>query len=349
MPDAAEAAVHVWHHGPAPQGVLAATRRLARAEGVCHVAVMPDAPISADVCVGTVVATRGTLYPNAVGGDIGCGMAAIAFDARADLVERAEEAARVLSALIGAIPFVRHARCEDRLPERLRDWELSDGRLESMKREAERQLGTLGSGNHFVALQEAEDGRLWLMVHSGSRGIGQAIRDHHLERCRSGASGLRFLDADSAAGRAYTNDVAWSLAYAEASRCAMVQVVVEALERLFGVRADAATAIACHHNHVREEAHGAETLWVHRKGAIGAAEGEPGLVPGSMGTASFHVLGRGCAESLRSSAHGAGRVISRSEARRRVTVAALARETRGVWFDHRLAAHLRDEAPSAYK
>ena len=118
---------------------------------------------------------------------------------------------------------------------------------------------------------------------------------------------------------------------------------------MLGVAADEGSYVSCNHNHVRRETHGGEALWVHRKGAISAATGEPGLIPGSMGTHSFHVEGRGCAAALSSSAHGAGRRMSRTDARRTVSAKDVARELRGVWFDHRLAAGLREEAPSAYK
>jgi tRNA-splicing ligase RtcB len=312
---------------------------------------MPDAHLAEDVCIGVVVGTDATLYPSAVGGDIGCGVAAVAFDAEATIASDARTAARLLAALYEAVPFVRHRRERAApLPACLRDRPLSHRALERVRRrESEAQLGTLGSGNHFIELQADADGRLWLMLHSGSRGLGQAIRDHHLTHARSGRLGLQFLDADSEAGRAYLADVDWALTYAEASRRVMVERVTEILDRLCGVSVDAKSYVSCHHNHVRSERHGGETLWVHRKGAIPAAAGEPGLVPGSMGTFSVHVVGRGHPNALGSSAHGAGRKLSRGAARRAIAVRQLAREMKDVFFDHRLAASLRDEAPSAYK
>src|SRR5262249_42422445 len=210
-------------------------------------------------------------------------------------------------------------------------------------------LGTIGSGNHFIELQEDEAGQLWLMLHSGSRGLGQAIHDHHLGRCRSGRLGLRFLEAESAAGKGYLADLDWALTYADLNRRRMMAVAVELLGRIAEARPLADSYLRCHHNHVRQETHGGETLWVHRKGAISAARGEVGLIPGSMGTPSVHVVGLGNEGALGSCAHGAGRRLSRSDARRRISVKQLARETGVVFFDHRLAASLRDEAPSAYK
>jgi tRNA-splicing ligase RtcB len=341
--------ISVWHDGPLPDGVKASAQRLAASDGVRRVALMPDAHLAEDVCVGTVVGTTGTLYPAAVGGDIGCGVATIAFDVEAARVT--EVAARVLHGLYQRVPFVRHRRDgAPALPAALRDRSLSALTLEkTRRREAEAQLGTIGSGNHFIELQADEDGRLWLMLHSGSRGLGQAVRDHHLRLCRGGRLGLRFLEADSPLGRDYLADMDWALGYADASRRRMIEVAADVLARELGAAPDPDSYVSCHHNHVRQETHDGETLWVHRKGAIPAGRNELGLVPGSMGTYSVHVRGLGHPGAMGSSAHGAGRRLSRSDARRRISVQQLARETGGVFFDHRLAASLRDEAPSAYK
>jgi tRNA-splicing ligase RtcB len=331
--------------------VEAAIRRLADSDDVRHVAVMPDVHLAADVCVGMVVATANALYPNAVGGDIGCGVAAIAFDGEAAVLDNERDAAAILAGLYRQIPLIRHSRKGGpRLPAALDEAHLSSPRLDGLKlSEGSLQIGTLGRGNHFVELQADETGRLWLMVHSGSRGMGQAIRDHHVGQCSAGRSGLRFLSADSPAGRAYLQDLTWALDYAEVSRSAMVQAVRDVVEDVLGTVADEASYVSCNHNHVRRESHFGEPLWVHRKGAMSAAKGERGLIPGSMGTHSFHVEGRGCEEALTSSAHGAGRRLSRTEARRSLSAKEVTRELRGVWFDHRLAPRLREEAPSAYK
>lgn len=345
-----EASVRYWTDEPLPRDVRAALERLARSDDVRRIAVMPDVHLSADVCVGTVLATSRSLYPNAVGGDIGCGVAALAFDCdTAGLDERS--AAAILAGLYREIPLVRHARIRARgLPGELAARTLSAPALESLKKEAVLQLGTLGRGNHFVELQADEnDGRLWLMLHSGSRGIGQAIRDHHLAKGATSRVGLRFLDAESNEGTEYLADMAWALDYADASRRAMIGAARDVVGRALGAAAVEESYVACQHNHVRREVHEGEAFWVHRKGAISAAAGEAGIVPGSMGTRSFHVEGRGCAEALASSAHGAGRRLSRTDARRTLSVRDVVSELRGVWFDHRIAAGLREEAPSAYK
>jgi tRNA-splicing ligase RtcB len=351
MSEGEEVIVRSWLGGPMPPDVASALARLAESDGVRRIAVMPDAHLAADVCIGTVVATGGTLYPNAVGGDIGCGVAALAFDVDAAAVANEQTAARVLASFYAAMPVVRHGRSRGRgLPAALAARRLSAPVLETRAgNEAGLQLGTLGRGNHFVELQADEEGRLWLMLHSGSRGIGQAIRDHHLARARPARGGLRCLDAESDLGQSYLADLQWALDYADASRAAMVEAVREVLFRVVGACAEDGTYVACNHNHVRQETHAGERLWVHRKGAISAAAGEPGLVPGSMGSRSVHVTGRGNEEALSSSAHGAGRRLSRSEARRQLSARDVLRELRGVLFDHRMASALREEAPSAYK
>ena len=345
------AEIQQWVAESPPQEVRQAIARLARDDDVARIAVMPDVHLSREVCVGVALATRSTLIPAAVGGDIGCGMAAMAFDAPAERLSNATAAAELMAALYDAVPVVRHRRCAGvRLVASLARRTLATDALEATKgREAALQLGTLGRGNHFLELQSDERGGLWLMVHSGSRGIGPAIRDAHEERGQRNRAGLRVLEADSDEGRAYLADMQWALDYAQLSRDTMIDRVCEVMHTRFGIQARLDTYIACHHNFVRREVHEGEALWVHRKGAISARAGEPGIIPGSMGTASFHVEGRGCAAALCSSAHGAGRTMSRTLARRAITAAALRESMAGVWFDHRLARRLVEEAPAAYK
>ena len=172
---------------------------------------------------------------------------------------------------------------------------------------------------------------------------------HHLKQTGHASTGLGYLRAQSPEGQAYLNDVVWALDYAAANRAAMVDAVAEIMSGEFGVAAEPSSFIGCHHNFVAREEVGGRLLWVHRKGVISARSGEPGLVPGSMGTASYHVEGRGCEASLYSSSHGAGRAMSRGLARRRISVRALEKQMKHVWFDQRLARQLVDEAPSAYK
>jgi tRNA-splicing ligase RtcB len=351
MTESLLAPVCSWLTAPMTRDVSEAIERLRHAPDVQRIAVMPDVHLAADVCIGVVVATSHLIYPQAVGGDIGCGMLAVAFDLASSRLEDPGTAGELLSQIGRAVPARRrNRRAAIALPEDLEAVSLSDPTVQSIRRsQAAIEFATLGSGNHFVELQADEDGRLWLMVHSGSRAIGQAIRDHHLARGEPAGSGLRALDARSDAGAAYLDDASWARRFAAANRTAIATEVGAVVAALLGGRIDWETAIATDHNHVLLERHGGESLWVHRKGAMPAGKGVPGVVPGSMGTASFHVEGRGHADALCSSAHGAGRMLSRTEARRTVTEADLRRRMQGVWYDHRLADRLRDESPAAYK
>ena len=340
-----------WLAGPLPGDVAAAVARLGQAEDVRHIAVMPDVHLATDVCVGLVVATTHVLYPAAVGGDIGCGMAALRFDCGADALADREVAARILGGLGRVVPTRRQDRAAaPALPDDLEAVPLSHPRLEAVRRsEARLELGTLGSGNHFVELQADEEGALWLMLHSGSRAMGPAIRDHHAAAASRAGGGPGHLEADAPEGRAYLADMAWALGYAEASRRRMVESVAALVEDVLHAGALWPTLVGCEHNHVRREAHGGEELWVHRKGAIRAGAGEAGIIPGSMGSESFHVEGRGEPASLCSSSHGAGRAMSRTEARHALSARRLADQMQGIWYDHRLASRLIDDAPAAYK
>jgi tRNA-splicing ligase RtcB len=340
--------VKAWLAEPMSRNVLRAIERIARAEDVRHIAVMPDVHLARDVCVGTVVATDHLIYPAAVGSDIGCGIGVIAFDAPSDALRDRRIAQELLSRLREVVPIYRHHRAT--LPVNLADHPLSDERLEAIRRrDGTVQFGTLGRGNHFLEFQADDEGRLWLMVHSGSRAIGQAVRDFHEARVGIAGNRLRSIEAASEAGRAYLADAEWARAYARASRYAMIESSAELVLDLVGAKVDRDSYFDCDHNHVRRETHFGREMWVHRKGAMSAEAGEPGAIPGSMGTESFFVTGRGNAESLRSSSHGAGRAMSREEARRRIKVSELHRRMAHVYFDHRSSAALCEEAPEAYK
>jgi tRNA-splicing ligase RtcB len=327
--------------------VAEAIGRLRRAPDVQQIAVMPDVHLSADVCIGVVLATSSLLYPQAVGGDIGCGMLAVALDAGADVLANRDAAEAILADLDHAVPARRrNRRAIVEQPRDVAGGVLSDPRLEAMRRnDGATEFATLGSGNHFLELQADEEERLWLMVHSGSRALGQAIREHHLANALPVGGGLRALED----GAAYLHDAEFARRWADASRKAIAEVAGGVLRARLDARLCWDTLIVTDHNHVAREPHRGRGLWVHRKGAMPAGRGLPGVLPGSMGTLSFHVEGRGCEASLCSSAHGAGRALSRSEARDQVTERVFRREMEGIWYDTRLSARLRDEAPSAYK
>ncbi len=342
------ASLRIWAAEPLPPDVARSAQRLRQAEDVRHVVLLPDVHLAKDVCVGAVIATRRLIYPAAVGGDIGCGMAAVAINAAGDLIGDDRNAAWLLAALYRQVPSNRHRARQD-LPASLEGPPLSTAALEKeANRDGRVQLGTLGRGNHFLEFQADEEQRLWVMVHSGSRGMGQAITAHHT-RGAPRASGLACLDAETDAGRAYLGDVAWARTYAAENRLAMLHAVESILCDGFSTAIDWTTLIHSDHDHVRRETHFGEEFWIHRKGAQPASAGEAGIIPGSMGTSTFHVEGRGCAEALMSCSHGAGRQLSRSAARRSIGVRQFERQLRGIRYDRRRSLELREEAPEAYK
>ena len=330
--------------------VAAAVERLRRVDDVAHVALMPDVHLCQDVCIGTVLGTHGRLYPAAIGGDVGCGVATVAFDGDGDGGQRPNDAAarQVLADLTHLMPTRTHKH-DTPLPDDLEDMPLSSRALSTLRRRTgRREFGTLGRGNHFaevqIELHGDTPGRIWAMVHSGSRALGPAIQTAHRD-----GPGLSSTDAESEAGLAYLTDLDFAITYAQASRRHMLQVMAVVLEERLGLQMRPETYLDCGHNHVRRETHGGTALWVHRKGAIPAADGEPGLIPGSMGDETCHVVGKGHPEALGSASHGAGRRLSRTEARGRIGERELHRQMRGVIFNEALAAALREEAPGVYR
>lgn len=345
--------IYKWLAEPLPPDVSLMLTKLAQVSQIRHVAVMPDVHLAGEFCVGTVVGSDDTLFPGAVGGDIGCGMCAMAFDADASVLEDRQLAAELLATLYELIPAKRHHRALALpLPEELADQPISPT-LEQLKRtggDAHLQLGTLGGGNHFLELQaDTATNRLWLMLHSGSRNAGQMIYLHHLPKAHRLAGGVMGLAADSEAGAAYLQDVAWARAYAEANRSALALAAARAIEQVLHVSRLLKTQVDSDHNHVALEAHAGRNMFVHRKGAQAAADGQAGLIPGSMATRSYHTLGRGCAESLSSCSHGAGRALSRHQARELIRPVLLKQQLNGIWYDHRIAKFLCEESPAAYR
>lgn len=335
--------VHRWLAEPLSRDVAQALDRLAASRGVAHIAVMPDVHLAEHVCVGTVVGSEGWVYPQAVGGDIGCGITAVRICASRDVLDD-EVAARVFAALRERVPAVRRRQPADVDLVGLSAEELR----RRVARDARVEFGTLGRGNHFLEIQADEEEQLWLAAHTGSRCVGPAIAAHHVARGERAGKGLVALSAPGT-GDDYLHDVGVAVAFARANRRTIVTAASVALREVLGVALDEHSLFDVVHNFVRCERHGDRDLLVHRKGASSAAQGERGVVPGSMGTRTFHVVGRGCAEALCSSSHGAGRRLSRGEAARRITVRDLERDLRSVFFEADLAPRLRDEAPSAYK
>jgi len=310
---------------------------------------MPDLHLGRLTNNGMVVATADLVYPQAVGSDIGCGFSALQFNGQAEPIRAETCAGGLIRALYGAVPALKQ-RGAQALPDRLTALSLSDGNLtRKSQREGSHQLGTLGCGNHFVELQQDSSERLWLMVHSGSRAMGQFITDFHLAKAATSSTGLKFLDLRTADGQAYFGDMEWAIQYATLNRLAIMAQVADLLEQQLGLLADQDSYIDSPHNFARREEHFGRPLIVHRKSAASARDGEIGLIAGSMGTPSFVVRGRGNPDSLQSSAHGAGRVMGRKDARRRIRPRDLQRQLGHVHVDARNLASLRDEAPTAYR
>jgi tRNA-splicing ligase RtcB len=331
-----------------------------------HVAAMPDVHHGIGATVGSVIPTLRAIIPAAVGVDIGCGMIAARLSLSANEVdERAlhkvfAQIARDVPVGFGqhdarearagaAKPFARglrailekHPGVEKRVGKNT-DWT--------------RQLGTLGGGNHFIEVCLDEAQRVWVMLHSGSRGIGNAIGTYFIGLARQDAERhqLHLPDRDLAyftEGAQHFDDyveaVGWAQDYARANRAEMMDLVLDALRRHLPAFEVTREAVNCHHNYVAREHHYGEDVWVTRKGAIRAGEGELGIIPGSMGTRSYIVRGRGSVEAFDSCAHGAGRRMSRTQAEKHFTVGDLERQTEGVVC--RKDRGVLDEIPGAYK
>jgi tRNA-splicing ligase RtcB len=340
-------------------GTISQAEKTARLPIVAgHVALMPDAHVGLGATVGSVIPTENAVIPAAVGVDIGCGMIAAELDVTEDRLPDSLEA--LLTRIEAAVP-AGVGRGHDRVADHAHQWlaahrpgtELSAGQADR----AARQFGTLGSGNHFVELCVDERGRVWVVLHSGSRGIGNQLAQMHIARARQLAEQLqlRLEDRDLAyftdgtpEFRAYITDMLWAQDYAHANRDQMMDNALREVLRYIGTGRET-SRINCHHNFTEREVHDGRELWITRKGAIRARTGDLGVIPGSMGTRTYIVSGRGNEASWRSCSHGAGRRLSRTQAKKRFSEADLARQMEGkVWLADRARA-LVDEIPAAYK
>jgi tRNA-splicing ligase RtcB (3'-phosphate/5'-hydroxy nucleic acid ligase) len=342
----------VWARHARQEAFALLDRLAAQPHVFGYIAAMPDLHAANGVAVGTVFATDGVIVPAALGGDLGCGIAALRFGP----IERppsTTDLRRVLAGWAERIPVGDEPkRGEGSLvPPELLSAPLSTSSLEHDRgRLAHRQLGTLGGGNHFVELDRDADGEVWLLVHSGSRGLGCAIGSHHARAAEAGGHGtIPGLDVSTEAGRACAADLAWADAFAAANRAAILDEAARVVAEVTGASPDPASRLDVRHNFVAEEEHLGRRLWVHRKGAIAAPAGARVLIPGSMGTASYLAEGLGEPTSFGSASHGAGRVLTRREARQRSGPERLARSMRRVVHDERRARLLVEEAPFAYR
>ncbi|GAA2524965.1 RtcB family protein [Pilimelia columellifera] len=350
-------------------------RNIAALPWAVGVRVMPDVHVGKGATVGSVIALRDAISPAAVGVDIGCGMSAVRTSLRAG--DLPDDLRRMRGLIERAIPTGYHGHDKPVDTNKLRDpggkplvdergWPDFWRRFEDvhapvdgkLSRRAASQLGTLGGGNHFieVCVQNGGDdpGRVWLMLHSGSRNIGKMLAEHHTHAAGKLAHNVGLPDRDLAvflAGTpemdAYADDLFWAQEYARRNRAVMMGLLKQAFGAAVGARVRYDDTISCHHNYVARERHDGQDVLVTRKGAIRAGDGDLGIIPGSMGTGSYIVRGRGNPDSYHSASHGAGRRMSRAAAKRRYTLADLESQTSRV--ECRKDVGVLDEIPSAYK
>lgn len=342
---------------------LTQLRNIASLPWVHGVRVMPDVHVGKGATVGSVIAMRQAVAPAAVGVDIGCGMTAVKTDlTAADLPDNLHS---IRSRIERAVPvgFDMHDRSVNVDALRVgkgwhKFWQAFGGLhsgVQDRESRAMKQMGTLGGGNHFIEVCLSDDDQVWLMLHSGSRNIGKELAERHMAIARKLSHNQVIADRDLAvfiSGTpemdAYRRDLMWAQEYAARNRAVMLALVMRAFAEAFPQRKVAFDVpISCHHNYVSEEVIDGEDMLVTRKGAIRAGKGDMGLIPGSMGTGSYVVRGRGSEESFNSASHGAGRTMSRTKAKKTFTVDDLIAQTAGV--ESRKDAGVIDEIPGAYK
>lgn len=334
-----------------------------------HVALMPDAHVGIGATVGSVIPTEGAIVPSFAGVDLGCGMIATetTFDA-ADLPANLNP----LLGLIGKRIPAGVGKGHDRRAS-YRDWyrDVFDVVGEPPRRLSDKQqakaigqFGTLGSGNHFVEVSADERGKVWTVLHSGSRGIGNQLATFHIDKAKGlmreylsalGDPNLAYFTEGTPEFGEYINDMLWAQKYAYESRARMNDELLKSLGEAISPKKKlkpkqfTVQTVNCHHNYTERETHNKRDMWVTRKGAIKAGDGDMGVIPGSMGTDTYIVRGRGNPESYRSSSHGAGRRMSRGEAKRQLDRASLKEQMRGKTWLEGAAGSLIDEDPRAYK
>ncbi len=365
--------IKMWTRGvPVEDGARAQLARAAQMPFVFkHVAVMPDVHIGIGATVGSVIPTKGAVIPAAVGVDIGCGMMA----ARTSLVasDLPDNLEAIRSAIEQAVPHGRwvgrgqrdHGSWGSPPPAIVEAWATLVQRFDRLTDKHPRlkntnnlvHLGTLGTGNHFIELCLDEEQRVWVMLHSGSRGVGNAIGTFFIELAKQDMrkwhinlpdEDLAYFPEGTDHFDDYVEAVGWAQDFAALNRRMMMTNVIRALRGQIAKPFDAEMeAVNCHHNYVQRENHFGENVLVTRKGAVRAAKGVMGIIPGSMGAKSFIVRGLGNPESFDSCSHGAGRVMSRTAAKKLVTLDEHIADTAGV--ECRKDEGVIDETPKAYK
>ncbi|WP_030721366.1 RtcB family protein [Streptomyces sp. NRRL F-2580] len=346
-------------------GAMQQLRNVATLPWIKGLAVMPDVHYGKGATVGSVIAMKDAVCPAAVGVDIGCGMSAVKTSLTAN--DLPGELSRLRSKIEQAIPVGAGLHKEAVDPSRLYGfseagyedlWARFDYLTDAVKFRQERatkQVGTLGSGNHFIEFCLDEAGSVWLMLHSGSRNIGNELAAYHIGVARSLDHNQNLVDRDLAVFlsatpemAAYRNDLFWAQEYAKYNRAAMMSLFKEVVRKEFRkAKVSFDREISCHHNYVAEERYDGMDLLVTRKGAIRAGSGDYGIIPGSMGTGSYIVKGLGNEKSFNSASHGAGRKMSRTAAKKKFSARDLVEQTKGV--ECRKDSGVVDEIPGAYK
>jgi tRNA-splicing ligase RtcB (3'-phosphate/5'-hydroxy nucleic acid ligase) len=327
-----------------------------------HVALMPDAHLGKGAAVGSVIPTLGAVIPAAVGVDIGCGMIAVRTQFTSDDVARRGDLAALREAIEAAVPLsaggYNTSVSRAGTAARIGDLEQRDGAGPASQAAGNwrLQLGTLGSGNHFIEISLDEQDRVWFFLHSGSRGVGHRLATRHIKVAQALAAkwwiqlpdpDLAYLVQDTSEFWDYLRDLRWAQHFALLNREEMMDRVTGSFQEWIGAGVEVAETVNCHHNYTEQERHWGRQVWLSRKGAIDASAGTPGLIPGSMGTASYVVTGKGNRLALNSSPHGAGRGYSRAAARKAFTRDQLDAAMTGIEW-RRTDAFL-DEIPGAYK
>ena len=325
-----------------------------------HVALMPDAHFGLGSSVGTVFGTRGAIIPAAVGVDIGCGMIGVRTQFTATELE-GRDLTRLRDSLERAIPlspgnYNKGTLQDSALPKITELEELAAKNSVDLSHSPKwkQQLGSLGGGNHFIELCLDEEDRVWMFLHSGSRGVGNKIAQKHIRIAREACAGEELPDRDLAyltegtpEFTDYLRELQWAQRFAFLNREEMMDRFAEQLGRFMEAEVEEVERINCHHNYTVEEEHYGEQVWLTRKGAVLADAGTMALIPGSMGTASYVVEGKGNPEALRSAPHGAGRRMSRTQAKKTFTAQDLDNRMSGIVY--RPGREWIDEIPDAYK
>jgi tRNA-splicing ligase RtcB len=323
-----------------------------------HLALMPDAHLGKGATVGSVIPTLGAIIPAAVGVDIGCGMMAVQTQYHRDDLRGDTHALH--AAIAAAVPLSAgkyNAQIQDTAAARVADLEARDGieQADAIAPNWRMQLGSLGSGNHFIEVSQDEDGFVWLFLHSGSRGVGNKLAQKWIKTAQQQCTqrwiklpdpDLAYLVEGDPEFWSYMEALRWAQRFAYLNREEMMDRVIASFEEWHGP-VTAGVTVNCHHNYTAREKHFGKDVWLSRKGAIDASEGTLGLIPGSMGDLSYVVRGRGNALSLNSSPHGAGRNFSRAAARRQFTRDDLDKRMEGIAWGESSA--FLDEHPNAYK